>query len=452
MRDPDEPPGTTVTEPGPSTPPVDRDAPTVRDPDEPPGTTVTEPGPDAATPADDRDAPTVRDPDEPPLAADSLPDTEPPLIDDALPARAADAADVPPAPVNDANPARGPPSLQRLYTPIDRAKLDGGFDDSPDYQFGRPIFDPAQIPEGSAFSGTAIDIPTGGNSIRRIPGETMTAPDGTPVALGPYIARGGTATVFASKTDPSQVVRLVEFTDPSAVTLDAVGRKVGEAIQNPDGIGNFRLTRTFQQFLATDLATGNKWLVTVEENLAHSGGGVTNARDRFSQRQPNEAEELTMALAMREMSRNGVIWSDHKPANFDIVPNPLAPTGYQMVIFDTGGIRPVTGASVETRAATALEIQRIFDQSPRKGTFEYPLFESNLHFVRAHLDDRVFGIDIEVNPSLTLGQLYRKDRYFDLSSMSDDALLGYARSVFGSEVDLLPKLKRPGFAGDLQPD
>ena len=56
------------------------------------------------------------------------------------------------------------------------------------------------------------------------------------------------------------------------VHYDMVGRYVGEALQRPDGNGFFRLTRTHGQFVAQDMSTKTKYLVTIEENIAHTGG------------------------------------------------------------------------------------------------------------------------------------------------------------------------------------
>lgn len=443
-----------VTERNPDTDTVDRDATTERDPSAEPDPAdrdaVTEPDPDLTSDLttdatadpnlDEAVAPPVSKADPPADPVDPAneplndPDaeTEPPLADTDPPL----AVDAPPSPVDDANLARGPPDAPRDLQPIDKTKLDQTLDKSDDYTFGKPLYDPALIPQGGSFGGD-VSFATNAGTTRQIPGQTVTAPDGTLLELGPLVGTGATATVFASKTDPSKVIRLVEFTDPTAGALDAVGRKVGEAIQDPTGNGNFRLTDVAEQFTAVDPATGNTWLVTVEENLAATGSGITNAKKRFADRAPNAEEELTMALAMREMNDKGVVWTDHKPANFDIVPNPDAPTGYQMVIFDTGGIRPVTGATEASRARTALEVQHTFDSVPYGNSPLYPLSEGNIRFAGAHLDDRVFGVD-EMGVTLTRGSLNRADGYLELSSMSDDALETYARTVLGPGFKLNP--------------
>ena len=146
-----------------------------------------------------------------------------------------------------------------------------------------------------------------------------------------------------------------------------------------------------------------------------------------------------MAVAIREMNDKGVVWTDHKLENFDIVPKVGAPTGYQMVIFDTGSIRPVTGATKETRAATAVEVQRAADSSPHpKDKLLTPLQRGNMLIATMYLDDRVFGIDVEMPIYSSADQINRADNYFELSTMTDEALEAYARTLLGPDADVLP--------------
>jgi hypothetical protein len=204
-----------------------------------------------------------------------------------------------------------------------------------------------------------------------------------------------------------------------------VGRKVGEAVQASSGNGNFRLTQLKERFVVADPATGDEWVITIEER-------VSDARQRFAQDSPSPEEELTMALAIREMNNRGVAWTDHKPTNFDIMPNRHAPTGYQMVIFDTGGMRPVTGATAEKRAATAGEIQSVFDRSAALGGPGGIEFRINVDESVKFFDNRVFGADPGVTSTPNL--LFRPDRYLDFAALSQDELLAYARGLLGKDV------------------
>ncbi|MBA3911714.1 MAG: hypothetical protein C0524_18030 [Rhodobacter sp.] len=433
----------TRTEPAPddAPPPVDREAATEVDPDG----TRTEPAPDDTPSPVDREAATEGDPDttrsEPapdenpgPVDPDeTLPPedlTEPPLTatpDTGLAARPDEAVPVSPAAADPANPARGPPAAPaRTVTPINESRLDVDLDESPGYRFGEPLFDPARIPEGSAITGTPVSLKGPDGEVRSLPGNRITAPNGAVVELGEVLGTGATASIFRKADDPSKVVRVVDYQDPGSIALDAVGRKVGEAIQNPTGNGNFRMTRSDGDFTVTDPTSGKKWLVSVEENITEAGTGFTNAKQRFAASPPNPEQELTMALAMREMNNRGVVWTDHKPANFDIIANSDAPTGYQMVIFDTGGIRPVSGATAEARAATAREIQRVFDQSPKPNSLEFNTFKSSYFKSALHLDDRVFGGAVEVGVSFTPNLITRKDGYLELAGLSDAELVDRA--------------------------
>ncbi|MBS0155888.1 MAG: hypothetical protein JSS38_14930 [Nitrospira sp.] len=93
---------------------------------------------------------------------------------------------------------------------------------------------------------------------------------------------------------------------------------------------------------------------------------VSNAQERAEKRNPasnpplTELEELTINLVIRHLNDNGIIWTDHKLANLDIVRNPDSPTGYQVIFFDFDGFRRVNGKP-ESQAAAARDIQKAFD-------------------------------------------------------------------------------------------
>ncbi|MFN3520391.1 MAG: hypothetical protein ACK4YT_13165 [Sphingomonas sp.] len=333
------------------------------------------------------------------------------------------------------NLPRGPPPQIRQFRPLDRNLLDSDLAPPEGYAFAVPLVDPDAIPAGG-FRGPPQSIPihrqSGGTELRDFPGAAVLAPDGSRYDLGELLGSGATATVFSLPDDPTRVLRLVDFTESNAAMSDLVGRAVGEAIERSDG--TFRLTRRDQMFVASDPVTGRRWLATIEENIAVAGDGITNARDRFAQRPPSPEEELTMALAIREMNNRGVVWTDHKPVNFDILPDAASPTGYRMLIFDTGGIRPATGLTAESRAVTARELQRLFDTSPRFATMEFQLHMGNARISPLWLDHRPFPADQP--PSYTPGLLFRPDRYLDFAAMPEPDLLDYARALLGRPVDL----------------
>jgi hypothetical protein len=357
----------------------------------------------------------------------------------------------PPKELDPANPAQAPPPAPRTRVPFDPDNLSTKLDLAPDYKFAKPAPSVKDLPDEDVFfAGDAIQFTTGVDAkgapvIRRIPGNSLVADDGSTFELGKLVGKGSGASVFANAADPTQVIRISEIsTDPTAakfVHYDMIGRYVGEAVQRPDGNGFFRLTRTHKQFIAKDLSAKTKYLVTIEENIAHTGGGVTNALDRFRVTPPNAAQEVTKALAIREMNRRGVVWTDHKLANFDIIENPASPTGYQMLIFDTGGIRPVTGQFVHERAATAEAVQRLIDQSPDRYP-RGPFFEfaTQLDTAGNYFDNRVFGAlptgETSWSPIVTLNQLNRPDGYHDFLKLRADDLEDRASEQFGKDIRL----------------
>ncbi|MFZ5671531.1 MAG: hypothetical protein ACOZAM_01060 [Pseudomonadota bacterium] len=359
----------------------------------------------------------------------------------------------PPKELDPANPAQAPPPRTRI--PFEPDKLSTKLDLAPDYKFSKPAPSVKDLPDEDVFfAGDSIQFTTGVDAkgapvIRRIPGNSLVADDGSTFELGKLVGKGSGASVFANAADPTQVIRISEISaDPTAakfVHYDMVGRYVGEAVQRPDGNGFFRLTRTYKQFIAKDLTAKTKYLVTIEENIAHTGGGVTNALDRFRVTPPNAAQEMTKALAIREMNRRGVVWTDHKLANFDIIENPASPTGYQMLIFDTGGIRPVTGQFVYERAATAEAVQRLIDQSPDRYP-RGPFFEfaTQLDTAGNYFDNRVFGAlpagETGWSPIVTLNQLNRPDGYHDFLKLRADDLEDRASEQFGKDIRL-PSLR-----------
>jgi hypothetical protein len=86
--------------------------------------------------------------------------------------------------------------------------------------------------------------------------------------------------------------------------------------------------------------------------------------DKFGTKSLTAEEELTVNLVMRDLNQNGVVWTDHKLANFDIVPDPASATGHRVVFFDLDGFRPVRGNDSPQRYESAREMQRIFDSAP----------------------------------------------------------------------------------------
>jgi hypothetical protein len=72
-------------------------------------------------------------------------------------------------------------------------------------------------------------------------------------------------------------------------------------------------------------------------------------------------EELTISTVLRGLNHNGIVWTDHKLQNLDIVKEPKSPTGYKVIFFDFDGFRPVNGNNRAERKQIARDAQNGFD-------------------------------------------------------------------------------------------
>jgi hypothetical protein len=230
--------------------------------------------------------------------------------------------------------------------------------------------------------------PTGIMSETRIVGS-----DGREIQLGRRLGKGSFSRVHVDPQNPSVVTRVSEIPAGDrkfelAALDDAVGRQLLGEIE--DAGGYFRVTRRDgNPFVVTDATDPSKrYLIVQEENIASKVDGrtITDAKQRFKTREPTEAELLTMQLAVREINQNGLIWTDHKRANFDIAPDPDSATGHRMVIFDTGGFKPMSGANEELRWRNARRWQQLFDGSKDKGE----VLSHQVRFLYT-IDDRAYG-------------------------------------------------------------
>jgi hypothetical protein len=61
------------------------------------------------------------------------------------------------------------------------------------------------------------------------------------------------------------------------------------------------------------------------------------------------------------LNHNGIVWTDHKLQNLDIVKEPKSPTGYKVIFFDFDGFRPVNGNNRAERKQIARDAQNGFD-------------------------------------------------------------------------------------------
>ena len=161
--------------------------------------------------------------------------------------------------------------------------------------------------------------------------------------------------------------------------------------------------------------------------------GVTNALDRLQVRAPDrrgettslaEREEFTVNLVIRTLNQHGVVWTDHKLANFDIVPDGTSFTGFKVVFFDLDGFRPVKGVNRDERERTARELQVIHDSS-----VDSTDLTGKLHaFAQRHglnggytkaFDNTVYGKDIGCCIT-TPGANENRDTYKTYNALNDE--------------------------------
>jgi hypothetical protein len=188
-----------------------------------------------------------------------------------------------------------------------------------------------------------------------------------------------------------------------------------------------------------DGAPDKSYLVTVEESIESLDNGkfVSNAYERFENRAPNAGERATMNLAIREMNRKGVVWTDHKMNNFDIVPA-NTPTGYKMVIFDKGGIVPAVGNNATEKFNNARKAQKVFDRLP----LNLRQVVDDVDNAQVLLDGSVYGDIDSIDEVLiyTRGTKNRgkKYKYLELDDLSPEAFEEFVKTSTGKEIKLPP--------------
>ena len=214
--------------------------------------------------------------------------------------------------------------------------------------------------------------------------------------VGEKLGGGGISTAYKIPGDPDNVIKSVDLgstADPTTMAIRAkavLDQETSYQIllkleQTDAGDGLFRIARrkTDPVLVETSSGTGEtrRMAVTVEENIAsevrlHDGTRlldadgnpvlVTNADDRLRARGDvalNEAERLTLNIAVRRLNRRGIVWTDQKLPNIDIVPNQKSPTGYQAVFFDLDGFRLIKSSTPMGRYELARPFQEAFDHS-----------------------------------------------------------------------------------------
>lgn len=110
--------------------------------------------------------------------------------------------------------------------------------------------------------------------------------------------------------------------------------------------------------------SSTKTLITVSNAETRAELRNTAAKKNKNGQPPlTDLEELTINLVIRTLNDHGIVWTDHKLANLDVVRNEDSPTGYQVIFFDFDGFRRVKGddLSGQAQAKAARDIQKAFD-------------------------------------------------------------------------------------------
>lgn len=132
----------------------------------------------------------------------------------------------------------------------------------------------------------------------------------------------------------------------------------------------YRFVFNREENITSDVYEGNDdptSKVLIVDPSTEEAKRASNAEERANKRNPasnpplTELEEFTINLVIRTLNDHGIVWTDHKLANLDIVRDERSPTGYQVIFFDFDGFRRVKGDTLATQAAAARDIQKAFD-------------------------------------------------------------------------------------------
>jgi hypothetical protein len=262
--------------------------------------------------------------------------------------------------------------------------LVGRNDDTP-RTYDRPLvkpFDPYTAPTVK-FEG---DLRFEGENRDEVRPSSQGTLNGSPI--GKFIGGGANSKVYTS-SDPRLVKKLVSLQFPG-LTPEQVAQTItdqdgGRAILNdilkarPDS--PYKVAKQRGRAIVTANGPDGReyrFFMSHEENITSevkkSDGSTvkgkdgntavaTNLEERMKYRQEplSEAEALTLELVIRDLNDYGIIWTDNKAKNLDIVRDDTSQTGYRVVFFDFDGFRAVKGDTRTDRLKAARAIQKVFD-------------------------------------------------------------------------------------------
>lgn len=328
--------------------------------------------------------------------------------------------------------------------------------------------------EGDANADGIIQTPVNpdfslrdGTDIRLDTGETL--------RVGETLGEGGFRKVYTNPDEPEQVVKVLSFEgvekthgikgDKLNTFLHDtdVGRELLTAIERSSPDAPFKVAKQHGPPLVIEDPNfpGRKFVVTKEDNISETlrvkqpdgtvkDVTVTDAEKRFAQRpdgQPTEAEIMTVQLTMRKLNQEGIVWTDHKWKNYDVIADDASPTGHKVVFFDLDGFRIAEGETSVLRSGNARQTQQIYDSAVKGDNAYYKMMFKGL----PDFDHTIFGR--EMIPLSTAGVNVKRTRYLELDAMSSDefdmALKAFADKR-GTSIPYTPPKDNPVVKPDLE--
>jgi len=353
--------------------------------------------------------------------------------------------------VQDGSPVLAQKSkVERRKTPKTIAELTPlqiGAKDSPYKDKIGEVFDQADD-----YNGTLVGQSDSAGILRN--GVRVKGPDGKEIEFGELLSDGGGFTnTYKDGTDPENFVIKERFVPDGANNYKAKnsareGPEAMEILIHDSEVGRELLTDAAKDtqlyrvakrdgkpaWVRDDEAGGGRYIYR-EENLAEelpNGQVITNAKDRFAARpdgQPNAAEALTIQMAIRDLNKKGIVWTDSKLSNLDVRPSKGSPTGYEVVYFDFDGFRPVRGETELDRWKTARTMQQRIDSVATRSDF----YSTHVAIGReSPFDYRTFGKEMPTPMSVSknkTGQAYTR-----LNALERDAFFKEAEKTLGKPL------------------
>jgi hypothetical protein len=336
-------------------------------------------------------------------------------------------------------PAPEPAAAPRTITPVRKG-------DTFDTQLGAP-FDSLKPADG-VLDGSATST---GEFAK---GTKITNADGTEeLVVGKKLGGGGFTEAYENAADPKTVIKKRTISDNEDYPRDLLermvndsetGRKLLKSVEDDNSLFRVAGRKGEPVWVRDPDQPGRGYVVTQEENISSTVNGktVSNAQERFDARDygATAEEALTIQLAVRDLNQRGIVWTDNKLQNLDVVPDANSPTGYRVVFFDYDGFRPVKGADAAERYANARKTQRIKDRWNTNPNDHMAKF-------RAEYDDDIYDYTVFGEP---VGDLFTAGRtktgigYLQLSDLPPEDINRLAGQIAQERGKVNPYKLPPG--------